>query len=493
MRQRKFLYFVDGDDGLAYVPERASLEEYLDYVFAGMEGAGVDTLYYMVGIGALAPYPSKVLPKHGEAEDWNFHNGIASYRRHVTAQNFLEQGIDLPARVVEEAHRRNLEIFWDFRLNDIHDHWESSLDFLPTFKRDHPEWLNPREIFPDYEGNCEIHTSLNYLVSEVRRLKLRALEELLDRYDLDGVNLDFQRSQFYFRWDKGHSLSYVMTDFVRQTRRLLDAAGERRGRRLALSVRVCPTLEGSRCAGLDVARWAREGLVDLVTAGTGAVNFDIQGYREALAPYGVGFYPCLYGDYEKTESSDQVLRGVAETLLLGEPDGLYSFNLYPVERNRRKLLGEIGSLDRLRGLDKTYIADVNYDYNLCHEEWRYGVNLPIELTPTESEFASLTLRVGEDAARAARLTLKLLLWDYTGEDELEFRLNGEPLGAPRLCPVPGEYLQQWLCWDILGKTQLENLVEVRLLRRNPCLAKYSPLLLARANIELSFTEGGERE
>ena len=64
MRQRKFLYFVDGDDGLAYVPERASLEEYLDYVFAGMEGAGVDTLYYMVGIGALAPYPSKVLPKH---------------------------------------------------------------------------------------------------------------------------------------------------------------------------------------------------------------------------------------------------------------------------------------------------------------------------------------------------------------------------------------------------------------------------------------------
>ena len=59
MRQRKFLYFVDGDDGLAYVPERASLEEYLDYVFAGMEGAGVDLSL----IHIFAPY---FLPETGK-------------------------------------------------------------------------------------------------------------------------------------------------------------------------------------------------------------------------------------------------------------------------------------------------------------------------------------------------------------------------------------------------------------------------------------------
>lgn len=484
-KARNFLVFADGDDGLAFLSENAAFQEYLDYVYAGLEGSGADALLYSVGIGALAQYPSKILPKIGQCTGFQFQNGISSYRRFSIAERFLQEGIDLPREVIKEGHRRGLDVFFDFRLNDIHDHWESSIDFLPTFKKEHPEWLNPKEIFPDYEGRCEINTSLNYLVPEVRRLKLEMIRELLENYDFDGFHLDFMRSQFYFRWDKGVSLLYLFTDFVREVRRLLDASGQRQGRHLELGIRVCPTPDGSRYAGFDIARWAKEGLIDLVTAGTGALQIDTPAYRRILDPYHIPFYPCLYGDYEKIGSSDEIMRGCAEQLLLDRPAGLYAFNTYPVERDRFQLMAEIGSLERLQGLDKIYIADVNYDYNLCHEEWRYSCNLPIPLAETTSEPAELWMKAGPDLCfdKNSMVTLKLYLKEYTNEDILEIFLNNQKLGAPSLLPVEKTYLQQWLCWDVSGRLQPENRIAVRLVKRNSSLAKYCPLSIERVHLE----------
>ncbi len=50
----------------------------------------------------------------------------------------------------------------------------------------------------------------------------------------------------------------------------------------------------------------------------------------------------------------KVMRGVSEVLLSHKPDGIYAFNIYPDERKRRELLRQIGSLQTLKGLDKTY-------------------------------------------------------------------------------------------------------------------------------------------
>ncbi len=49
------------------------------------------------------------------------------------------EGNDPPKVVVREAHKRGLDVFWSFRMNDIHDgHLANEFS---TFKEEHPEWI----------------------------------------------------------------------------------------------------------------------------------------------------------------------------------------------------------------------------------------------------------------------------------------------------------------------------------------------------------------
>ena len=55
-----------------------------------------------------------------------------------------------------------------------------------------------------------------------------------------------------------------MVDFVRQVRQLVDETARRRGRSIALGVRVLPTLKGNTLMGLDVPAWLEEDLIDFI-------------------------------------------------------------------------------------------------------------------------------------------------------------------------------------------------------------------------------------
>ena len=51
------------------------------------------------------------------------------------------EGNDPPKVVVREAHKRGLDVFWSFRMNDIHDgHLANEVS---TFKEEHPAWVHP--------------------------------------------------------------------------------------------------------------------------------------------------------------------------------------------------------------------------------------------------------------------------------------------------------------------------------------------------------------
>lgn len=490
MRQRKkrsYIYCWDGDD-FGLVSEKPTEKELVDKVFTPIEGATVDTIFCAFGIGNFAEYRSEILTLWGESQDYHF-NSISSYRRYAAVKHMLDAELDPIAILINASHERNLDAFYAFRLNDIHDHWEIYSDMLPTFKKENPHWLNPKEWFPDFHGKQEITTALNYSVKEVRELRLRTLREMMERYDFDGVELDFMRSPFYFHWDKGLTSAYIMTDFVRDVRELLDEAGAKRGKSIELAVRVCTTVIGSKMAGFDVEHWAKEGLIDIVIAGTGGMNIDTEHYKRMLEGTGVSFFPCLYGDYERIASSVEVMRGVAEVLLSQQPDGLYAFNTYPEERGRVELMKEMGSLETLKGLNKTYIADMDYDYILTREEWRYNAHLPATLGETNREGLVIPIRAGEDLTPYpdARVLLKIWIQDHSAEDKLIFRFNGMELGAPQWESVPDHYLQHWLVWEIEPRSLSPvNEVYVQLLERNPHLKRYTPAVVQRINLAVTF-------
>ena len=245
---------IMNDAGTAYrtycAPERptaADLGVMVDLFARG----GVDTLTQCLHARWQAYYDSKVVEIAGDVspeavQPWHYGHYWAWL---TTMRRLIERGDD-PARVlVESCHRRHMTFLASFRLNDTHGIHPHEGQY-GSFRRDHPEWCMGK--------------SMDYAVPQVRQHILSVVQELVDRYDIDGIDFDFMRHPHYFRDGEVESNTPVMTDFIREVRAIMDKAGERRQRGMLFNVRVPMTIDACQKIGLDVRTWVKQGLVDMV-------------------------------------------------------------------------------------------------------------------------------------------------------------------------------------------------------------------------------------
>lgn len=171
----------------------------------------------------------------------------------------VKQGVDFHARAIARCHAHGMEGWISLRMNDVHDVELSASPQLNTVWKTHPEW---RRV--PYRFERAFDRQLDYARPEVRAHYWVLIEEVLNRYDLDGLELDFMRFPYYFRI--GHELEggRILTAWLREVRALCAAA--RLGHPVKLAVRVPAEPETARQMGLDGADWAHEGLIDLLVA-----------------------------------------------------------------------------------------------------------------------------------------------------------------------------------------------------------------------------------
>ena len=127
----------------------------------------------------------------------------------------------------------------------------------------------------------------SYAFPEVREFMLSLIREVIEDYEVDGVNLSFIRGPHYAGYEdivvddfqrqygldirtldendiraQQHRASYV-TELVRQARQLTDEVGRKKGRKIELSG-IGYTGDGdlNMFFGLDLMAWMTEGLVD---------------------------------------------------------------------------------------------------------------------------------------------------------------------------------------------------------------------------------------
>ena len=96
----------------------------------------------------------------------------------------------------------------------------------------------------------------------MRQRKLEIIEEICQRYDVDGFELDYIRHPVLFsRRMRGEPCTVdeieVITSMMGEIRSLTDGAAERRGRPLLIAVRVPDTFTTALDNGMDVAGVAR--------------------------------------------------------------------------------------------------------------------------------------------------------------------------------------------------------------------------------------------
>lgn len=172
------------------------------------------------------------------------------------------------------------EVFWGIRMDDTHDtDYKKNLDLftISKFKKKYPEHLfdavsDPAEPGIKSTGKSLVAgkwTSVDYATIKVRGFVQESVEDVLKRYDVDGLQFNFMRHAVFFRRNSfGNAANQTeidkMTDMMRNIRAIADTQAEVRKKPVLISILVPDSLPYARYLGLDLEAWYEEKLVDIV-------------------------------------------------------------------------------------------------------------------------------------------------------------------------------------------------------------------------------------
>ena len=278
-----------------------------------------------------------------------------------------ERGIDPFERWLRRSRQHGVRGWISVRMNDLHQVDEPGHCMHDRFWQEHPEYW--RVPWRAYEWAAD--RALDYEHAEVRAHLLAYIEECVERYDMDGLELDWMRQPWCFRPGHEEAGAALLTEFMRQVRALLDAQAVLRGHNIQLSVRVPPHPEIARRMGFDTITWAKACGVDLVipTPAFGNTDFDMPielwnqlldntkatlapSLEISLAPF--PFYPFRYNTLEQ-------VRAAATTLLDRGADQIYLFNYMDRDPNAEQItkfpqpVSEVGALETMRGKARSHV------------------------------------------------------------------------------------------------------------------------------------------
>ena len=326
-KARRVLYNLDGDSCLwtkkdgkqPVVVTTADLPTLIEEIaFAGSQ---VDTL--LVCINAQATYyPTKVGDRRGtlsspaERAKWP----AWEEQRFTNIEAMLAQGHDPFALLLAEARRRGIEALLTYRMNDIHD-------MEPLYCKlwlEHPEFRLPSAPAGSPYAWAGTRPGFDFAHQEVRDYTFRLIEEAVQRYDADGIELDFVRAPRFFQEGTEPERIDTINHLVERVRKMLDAEGTKRGRRLVLAARVLAGVEECRDAGLDPAAWAKAGWIDFLTISPySGTRYDLSArpWKELIA--GVPIYACA-----DSAGPAENYRQAARQFAARGADGIYLFNFF---------------------------------------------------------------------------------------------------------------------------------------------------------------------
>jgi hypothetical protein len=270
-RPQRVIYNNDGCD--IFSPDAGTPEGLLAQRMEAVLNTQVDSVFYCTGATTMFSHDAKVGETYGKypiTEDWAASGG-------ANIKALKEKGTDALKLVIEFCHQNKKEVFFTHRINDIHDafiDWE-----LSAWKREHPEYLLGSEEDRDkYKGADVRHwwTSLNYELPEVRDYLIAIIEDVCQRYDIDGIEIDYFRAPMFFKPTFEHqpvtaAQVSILTGFQRRIRDVAYREGNRRGRPILVAARVPMSVGKCRLVGIDIKQWLDNDLLDILTTGEGGI------------------------------------------------------------------------------------------------------------------------------------------------------------------------------------------------------------------------------
>ncbi len=180
----------------------------------------------------------------------------------------VDDGHDVFQLYVDRARKSGLGVYASIRMNDAHCNMEHRMADArrSAVKMKRPDLLigSPAAAAGAYADDFNFSWQWDYGREEVRQRFLGRFDEILSRYEVDGLELDFCRGAPFFKPHQEIKQVDTMTAFMRQVRQLVGEHGERMGREVKFMCRVASSFDASLELGLDAETWVREGVVDII-------------------------------------------------------------------------------------------------------------------------------------------------------------------------------------------------------------------------------------
>ncbi|HEY0865113.1 MAG TPA: hypothetical protein VGD97_13495 [Lacunisphaera sp.] len=254
--QKTLIYNDDGWSTYMRYPAPMSPEDIVRATVLPLVGSGVK-IYQFCSLGSHAVnYRSGFLPLVGEwMKNQSRIDKMHVWRIRATVEHLAKLGTDPLQVVLDACHRHGLECHYSLRMNDGH-HTYVRLDGSQEYPELFSDWLDKNRDLRLPSGR------LNYARAEVRDYRRRQVEDVLNRYPVDGIDLDFTRKRPWFPAGEESKHAPVMTDFIRELSRQVRQAGRK------FTARFEHDPDMMIRSGLAVTAWLEEGLFDQITLGT---------------------------------------------------------------------------------------------------------------------------------------------------------------------------------------------------------------------------------
>ena len=393
-------YRTDGFSQYFY-PEPPMTKEALEQTMVEpLVQGGISVIEWGCCAGSRLTYDTKVGQMYGVGltdEQWSKARK-GDLRCYQNLKSLVDAGVDPLTAAVEYAHKRGIKIFARLEMNKAYGPVDSWTWYIlnDDFTMNHPEYRLPDQLLQDFKYKA------------VRDRKLAILREMAER-GCDGILADFESIDLWFADPEAGRP--IMTQFIRNIRKMLDDVGAEQNRHIEFMIRV--PFQHCYEKGLDWKTCMKENLIDYLSAYKGWPSgdyFDIRmdkfvEYRnrvkskckvyghiwQALGLIDTDESPTGKKRYSKPKTDGMYY---AQALIHNRVgcDGIELGFASP--QQWRPFYGELGTPSKIEFADKCYMVDV-------------GPYMPVVFEPAKDRKSvkirkRVALRVADDIAKAEK-------------------------------------------------------------------------------------------
>ncbi len=408
--------------------------------------SGIDT--FLINPNTqLAWYPSKTMPylltnyKRGDREFFRGHAECAGLPSEDKVEAYLDHcvkfynqyvdltdaGVDWLEETSKACRRRGITPWISVRMNDMHGHLNIEGSFFNSELLRNKKNRLQRSTYSPYAIHPTAREGINYEIPEVRDFMFKAIREMVEDYDFEGLELDWLRQPICCEPNSTQETIDMMTNWFADIRALTEKRAKSTGKPYPFGMRVPGNLNLSKGIGIDIRALVKRGIIDFVSpSNSRQTSWEMphdqlrKELGNQIAIYGVVedtpnwisvYSPELdHKGYRYLPASPELMAGNAAGKLALGADGIEWYNFFTHQPKlgldgKYDRLAEMDQLDRLRGIEKGYMfstlrkPEYHFPYEttgqlpvILEPEWRRTLYLPMCAEPADSGLA-LTIQV----------------------------------------------------------------------------------------------------